>query len=273
VEAPVVKFESAWLTRTDGPVDVAAIEEHLESLPWAWRDPVNGKQFFLAGRVRDARGARDKRLAHPTEYPTDGVLVAVLPDGVRIDQRGHPESMARARDFLAWLLRTGRWRARTELAPEKALTSAEGLYPGPLPSADDLADDPHQSPVAEGALTRWTVGKRTLSVHSGGAVRLQLPGGGVVDARLAPAELEAWNRAADLDPEDLDFDAPEATTSVALDRETPEGDKSAWFDKARVPEQVFPLAQLVTKLWSTLEGWAPGKPVPASLVSITRKGS
>ncbi|WP_140866995.1 hypothetical protein [Myxococcus xanthus] len=266
-------FESAWLTRTNGPVDVAAIEAHLSALPWAWRDPVNGKQFFLAGRVRAARDARAWRIAHPTEFPTEGVLVSVHPDGVRIDQRGHPESMARARDFLTWLLGTGSWRARTEFTPARPLTSAKDLYPGALPSRDDLADDPLQSPVIEGALTRWTVGNRTLAVHSSGAVQLQLPQGGVVDARLAQTELDAWNRVADLDPDDLDFDEPEPSAGVEFERETPEGEQSAWFDKTRIPEQVFPLAQQVTKLSSALENWVPGKPVPTGLVSITRKPS
>ncbi|QRK08226.1 hypothetical protein JQX13_51285 [Archangium violaceum] len=266
-----MKFESAWLTRTDAPLDVSAIEAHLESLPWAWRDPVNGKEFFLADRVRSARDAREWRIAHPTEFPVHGVLVAVYPDGVRIDQRGYADSMARARDFLTWLLRTGRWRARTELMPERPLTSVAGLYPEPLPSAAELVDDPHLSPVLEGALTRWTVGGRTLSVHSSGAVRLQLPGGGVVDAQLSPGALEDWNRVADLDPEDLDSNPADTATTVALDRETPEGEKVAWFDKGRVPEQVAPLARAVVTLWSSLEGWTPGKPLPPGLVSIRRK--
>ncbi|NRD61969.1 hypothetical protein HRD49_09390 [Corallococcus exiguus] len=268
-----MKFENAWLTRTDGPVDVAAIEAYLGALPWAWRDPVNGKEFFLAGRVRSARAARDWRIAHPTEFPTDGVLVSVHPDGVSIDQRGHPESMARACDFLTWLLGTGKWRARTEFIPDMPLASTKDLYPGPLPSQADLGDDPLQSPVVEGALTRWTVGDRTLSVHSSGIVQLQLPQGGVIDARLAQAELDAWNRASDLALDDLDFDAPAATTSVALDRETPEGEQSAWFDKTRIPEPVFPLSLQATKLLSAMESWAPGKPVPAGFVSITRKHS
>lgn len=266
-----MKFESAWITRTDGPVDVAAIEAYLSALSWAWRDPVNGKDFFLAGRVRSARAARDWRITHPTEFPTDGVLVSVHPDGVSIDQRGHPESMARARDFLTWLLGTGTWRARTEFIPDMPLASTKDLYPAPLPTQADLEEDPLQSPVLAGALTRWTVGDRTLLVHSSGTVQLQLPQGGVVDARLAQAEIDAWNRASDLDFEDLDFDAPEPRTSVEFERETPDGEQSVWFDKTRIPEQVFPLSKQVTKLWSALESWAPGKPVPAGFVSITHK--
>ncbi|MCP3100736.1 hypothetical protein LZ198_17850 [Myxococcus sp. K15C18031901] len=266
-----MSFESAWLTRIDGPIDVAVIEDHLGALPWAWRDPVDGRQFFLAGHVRDARAARDWRITHPTEYPTDGVLVAVHPDGVRIDQRGYPESMARARDFVGWLLRTGTWNARTELSTEQPLTSAEELYPGPLPSTSEMDDDPHQSPVIVGTLTRWTTGARTLSVHSDGAARLQLPGGGAVDARMTPEELVAWTRAADVDPEDLDFDASDAATRVTLERETPEGVKSAWLDTTRVPKAVAPLARQVARLSSALEGWTPGDPIPPGLMSITRR--
>ena len=73
-------------------------------------------------------------------------------------------------------------------------------------------------------------------------------------------------------PEALDFDGGDPATGVALDRETPEGERSAWFDRARVPAEAAHLERVAAALRAALEGWRPGAPVPPGLVSIRRRG-
>jgi hypothetical protein len=268
-----MRSEIVWLTRLDASIDVTEIEKHLEALPWAWRDPVHGKSFFIAGTIRESRSALQERLDNPMMYPPSGVVVTVNKQRIAVSHGGFVQAMARAREFVSWLLDIGMWCAHWDWSATSSapLCSATELYPDPLPDPSDLFDDAHESPVLVGTLTSWHASGRALSVHSYGPVRLrQYVSDTWIDGFLAWDQLERFNRAASFNPGKLGFMATNPKTRVVLARETPEGECIATFDNWRIPPAATPLSEEVTYLIFAMENWAPGNELPYGFSEISQ---
>jgi hypothetical protein len=118
-----------------GRVDVVAVSAYLDSLPFAFPDPVAGPiaGFPAVGRVwlvsvspAAAAFAGQLRLADPTRFPP-GALVGVAPDRVWAYLEADREERAQAGRILGWVLQRGRYRA--ELDGRTASATIEALVP------------------------------------------------------------------------------------------------------------------------------------------------
>lgn len=260
-------FESAMFRPVEGSYDADAVRAHLDALPYAFVDPVEGRKYHLSGSIAEAQAHRRARLADPSRFPY-GVLVELQPEGVLIDQAPLRDALARGRQLVQWLYARGHWRVQTEHGDLGADPSLERLYPEELPDPDTLDSDPFTSPPPSGVLWSWRDGDSELLLHDSGALRLE----GAAERRqgkLSPEALARWEALADgVDPDAIDGDAQDPEQTASLSRETPEEEASLYYDRQRVPAEVQPLIEALQSWRDAVRAWTPGAALPGPFVSL-----
>jgi hypothetical protein len=250
-------FEELTLRPASGAVDVPAVTAKLDSLPYAFHDPVEGDGWHMSATPRLMELNRQQRIDRPRDFPL-GIRIRVAPDHVWLAARADHDDLARGLELVQWLVRDGRWTAEVDSGPPEPVGDPRRLFPRDLPDPDSLVDDPTVSPITEGTLLAWSVERggsaRSLAVHSSGQWRYS-DGDRTLRGRLAGPVRDAWNQAvAAIDTDDPELPAePDPATAATIEFATPDGHEWVELDLAAPPAAYRPLVDMASRWLAALD--------------------
>ncbi len=258
-----MRFEDLILRPASGSVDASRVTEWLESQPHVFRDPVSGHGWHVCATARAMSRARRARLERSAERPS-GVGVFVFPDRVGISVRSYDDDdLARAHQFVAWLVSDGGWTAQLDGYAPAALGDPRRLFPESLPDPASITDDPTLDPVTEGTLLTWTEGTppvRELAIRTRGEWRYATQRR-VLLGELSEASRAAFEDAVALVDADDPSSAEEPRRDERLEIETPEGVEWIPFDGSSPSPSCAPIATLLCAWLHGLDAWQTGDSV------------
>jgi hypothetical protein len=255
-----MKFEDLTLRPTSGTVDVTAVTAWLSARPYAFFDPVVGDGWHLSATPALMALSRQERIDHPREFPV-GVRVTVSPDHVWLSGRADRDNLARALEFVQWLVREGEWMAKRDSSASEPLGDPRRLFPEGLVDPALLDDDRTLTPVTQGTLVTWSPASddgSSLAVHSSGQWRYA-GHGRALRGRLSDDARAAWNAAvAAAESADATLRAePDPSSAVAVEFETPEALTTLELDPDDPPAAYRPLAALASEWIASFASWTP----------------
>ncbi len=276
-----MSFESVRLNPATARVDMQAVAAHLDSLPWAFRDPLDNTRWCMEANAKRTIRMRQRRTRGDF---TLGLLICVHPDHIVIAQCADHDAMARGRQFLQWLLKRDTWHARNDYRDVGQIKSADDLYTSPLPCIEDIGEDELAQPVLEGLLLDLYCGTemspegcRMLRVHSSGHLHAEIRYAehriswiGKLHPTHGEALQQIWES---LSPDDIDVypeEMPPQERLVNLSAATPEDEESFTFDLNMIPEQLQDLTAKLTHLHDEISAWTGGPP-PRGLQTLNRE--
>lgn len=238
------------------PFDADGLRRFLDRLPFAFRDPVQGRLWHVSYNAAGARWSRAAREADPTRFPV-GVLVGVEDGGVWLDVFADDHDRLRAREIVDHVLALGTFRARVD--GRDAPASGEVLVPGPFPdpSVDDGAPVEFFTGVGpKGPATR-------LAVDPAGRAELSFPREPrpPVRARLDDALRARWAAAVSALDLDADLDGAPEDRQVAASIPHGEEAESVYYDGSAPPptwEAFTELAAEITRALASGDASVPG---------------